>query len=157
MKNTFIRTLAILALTLSTASAIEISDFIGYWRGKRTETQNGVGMYAKSTFNGTRRSDGGLLIIEKSDSTTWGLVTVRHEFHKGGKYRIQGTTSYGFIILSGSGTWKKSNGEILCSGIRSNVNETGKFSGRLKLTDRNHFRYFGLSGDTKVVLTGTRV
>jgi hypothetical protein len=151
MKNAIISNLAILTLTLSSASAIELGDFIGSWRGKRTETTDGVGISAKATFKGNRGADGGLVLIGKTDTPTWGMVSSRHVFYKNGKYSTKSTTSFGFIIASGSGTWRKSGADILTTVKSAHV------SGRWKTIGNQRFRYSGMSGETKVVLTGTRI
>lgn len=148
--------LTALAITIGSAGAFQLDALLGSWSGKRKEIQNGVGMYAKATFKGTRLSDGGVLIVEKADTPTWGMVTARHKFHKDGKYQSRATVDFGLIIASSSGTWRKSNGDILIAGKSGNMAGTKKFSGRFKMTDKNKFSYSGISGDTRVILTGTR-
>lgn len=154
--QTLLATVAALMISICGACAFQLDALLGSWSGKRKEIENGVGIYAKATFKGTRLSDGGVLILEKADTPTWGLVTARHEFHKDGKYRGRATVDFGLIISSSSGTWRKSSGDILISGKGGNMDGTKKFSGRFKMTDKNKFSYSGNSGDTRVILTGTR-
>jgi hypothetical protein len=155
-KHTTLNVLIFLIISAFNASAIQLSDFIGSWSGKRKETQNGVGLYSNIQIEGKYRPDGGVVLIEKGNWPTFGAYTSKHNFWANGKYSSTATTSYGLIIASTSGHWRKSSSHISTSGKNSNTSGTNKFKGTLKLVSKNKMIYSGNSGGSKLVITGTR-
>jgi hypothetical protein len=157
MKRFIIKSTVSLALTISAASAMQLEDLIGTWRGKRTETRDGVGHSANVTWVGTRRPDDGLALVGKGKFPIWGMVTMKIIFHKNGKCSSITIADPGFVLSSGSGTWKKSDGDILISEKGGSVSGAKEAHGRFRLLDKNHFRYTGTSGDSRVKFSGTRL
>ena len=146
----------VLLISVFNASAIQLSDFIGSWSGKRKETKNGTGYYANIRIEGNYRADSGLLLVEKGKSSMIGSYTSKFNFYINGKYTTSATTDYGLILASGSGTWKKENGRIKIAAKGGNVDGPLRIHGNIKLIS-NKFTYISHnSNGTKVVITGNR-
>jgi len=156
MKNPIIITVIAVCVSLATqASALQLKDLQGTWKGKRTEIRAGVGGYSSATIIGKRGSDGGIVINEIGTSKWIGSYKIKHTFKKDGNYRaIQ--TYYGLILSTSSGTWRSSNSTISISGVGKNSSGSSRFSGSLKMTSKTKIVYSGKSGTTSVKISATR-
>lgn len=134
----------------------EFKDLYGTWKGKRSETRNGVGTYMQVVVTASKGLDGGLVFAEKGNSPSYGPVTFRHTFRKDGRYMATYRTSYGFIIATITGKWKTVPGGVSVSGTGRNLSGTSKFSGTLKLLSANRLVYSGMSGSVRVVISASR-
>jgi hypothetical protein len=155
-KFTLAKVVVVSILFTCNAHALQLKDLLGDWGGKRKETRSGVGYSWSVKVDCKRRSDGGFLMIEKGSAPSYGSYTNRHVFRGDGKYSHSAATGYGLIFMSGSGTWKVANGQIVISGRGANTSGTSNFSGAIKLVKKDKLVYSGTSGSTKVVITGNR-
>jgi len=153
--NTCGTIIAICAILVTQACAIQLKDLEGTWKGMRTEIQFGVGGYSPATLIGKRGTDGGIVINEIGTSKWFGPYNIRHTFRKDGTYRsIQ--TMYGLILSTSSGKWRINSGAISISGVGKNSSGSSSYSGTLKKTSATKLIYSGKSGTTSVRISATR-
>ena len=88
------------------SQGFEFKDLYGTWKGRRSETRNGVGTYMQVFVTASKGADGGLIFTEKGNSPSYGPVVFRHTFRNDGKYMATYRSSYGFIIATITGKWR---------------------------------------------------
>lgn len=141
--------------TVGLASALQIGQFAGTWKGKRVETIGGSGSITKAKFSVKKTADGGISAIESGGSGfIGGNYTIKHAFKGNGVYK---STSYsgGIIFSTSAGKWKKEGQSIIISGTGKGGGESSHFSGSLRLVTSEKLVYTGKSGGVTVKITAT--
>ena len=144
-----IATMIAFACLICSASALSLSDFLGTWSGQRTETVNGSGTITAVKI--TAKKSGSALSVTETGSSEriGGSYVFKHTFKSNGRYQSV-VTSYGYILSTNKGTWRKSGGAIIISGSQSSAGGDDDFSGSLKLLTPSRISYTGKSGGATV-------
>jgi hypothetical protein len=151
-----IRTVLVLALSLSAAQAFDFSQLSGKWTGQRKEIYGGTGAYSKVTLKAELLPDGGLLIVEKGKWPKLGHYTWRHRFHADGRYNAIAKNAGGLIYATTKGTWLEDGEVIRISGQNWNLTGSSDFKGSISSKSGKRLEYSGKSGTARVVLIGRR-
>ena len=152
----FLRTIAVIAVSLSCAQAYDFSKLTGKWTGERREVYDGTGVYSKVSLNARPLADEGLLIVESGKLPKLGRYTWRHSFHADGRYRAIAKNASGVIFATTKGTWVEDGKLIRISGKNVNLTGSSTFEGKIERLPGGRLKYTGMSGTARVVLTGKR-
>lgn len=134
-----------LVFPLSNASALQVKDLVGNWRGTHREVKNGTGVTYQIVSKGTRRKDGTIQLVETVAAKS---LSAKYVFKKNGSFSCETVYAGFYIISSYRGSWKAGAGQVSVSGSGT----LGKLSGKMK-DSNNGFTFSGTAGSTKIKIT----